>query len=95
MAEVWVGDGGGREFERVLNALRARLTDGTYEIGERLPTQRELADHFSVSRDTVQRVLKALAGEEWIESRQGSGTRVIKTQRIQSPTAKAASRAVL
>jgi DNA-binding transcriptional regulator YhcF (GntR family) len=90
VAEGWVGDGGGREFERVQNALRARLTDGTYEIGDRLPTQRDLAEHFSVSRDTVQRVLKALAGEGWIESRQGSGTRVIKTQLIQSPTAEAA-----
>ncbi|MFG2023509.1 winged helix-turn-helix domain-containing protein [Streptomyces sp. NPDC048825] len=90
MTEGWVGDGGGREFERVLDALRTRLTDGTYEVGNRLPPQRELAEHFSVSRDTVQRVLKALAGEGWIESRQGSGTRVIKTQRIQSPTADAA-----
>ncbi|MFE9649493.1 winged helix-turn-helix domain-containing protein [Streptomyces sp. NPDC006365] len=90
MAEGWVGEGGGREFERVLDALRTRLTDGTYEVGNRLPPQRELAEHFSVSRDTVQRVLKALAGEGWIESRQGSGTWVIKTQRIQSPTADAA-----
>ncbi|NGO43338.1 winged helix-turn-helix transcriptional regulator [Streptomyces sp. YC419] len=86
----WVGDSGGRGFELVLNALRARLTNGTYEIGDRLPTQRDLANHFSVSRDTVQRVLKALAGEGWIESRQGSGTRVIMTQLIQFPTTKAA-----
>ena len=90
MAEGWVGDGGGREFERVLDALRTGLSDGTYEVGDRLPPQRELADHFNVSRDTVQRVLKALAGEGWIESRQGSGTRVIMIQRIQAPTAKTA-----
>ncbi|WP_461058639.1 winged helix-turn-helix domain-containing protein [Streptomyces pseudoechinosporeus] len=74
----------------MLDALRTRLTDGTYEVGNRLPPQRELAENFSVSRDTVQRVLKALAGEGWIESRQGSGTRVIKTQRIQTTTADAA-----
>ncbi|GGK74377.1 hypothetical protein GCM10010094_39210 [Streptomyces flaveus] len=74
----------------MLDALRTSLTDGTYQVGNRLLPQRELAEHFNVSRDTVQRVLKALAGEKWIESRQGSGTWVIKTQRIQSPTADAA-----
>ncbi|GGK74400.1 winged helix-turn-helix domain-containing protein [Streptomyces flaveus] len=74
----------------MLDALRTRLTDGTYRVGNRLPLQRELAEHFSVSRDTVQRVLKALVSEGWIESRQGSGSRVIKTQRIQSTTARSA-----
>ncbi|GAA2637408.1 hypothetical protein GCM10010307_34950 [Streptomyces vastus] len=74
----------------MLNALRTRLTDGTYEVGNRLPPQRELAQEFDVSRDTVQRVLRALHDEGWIESRQGSGTRVIMTQRIQTSTAEAA-----
>ncbi|MER5222310.1 GntR family transcriptional regulator [Streptomyces flaveus] len=90
MGGDWVGDGGGREFERVLETLRTRLTDGTYQVGNLLPPQRELAEHFNVSRDTVQQVLRALAGEGWVESRQGSGTWVIKTPRIQSPTAEAA-----
>ncbi|MFC4466242.1 winged helix-turn-helix domain-containing protein [Streptomyces xiangluensis] len=90
MDGIRTSEGGGREFERVLDVLRTRLTDGTYQVGNRLPPQRELAEHFTVSRDTVQRVLKALAEEGWVESRQGSGTRVIKTQRIQSPTAEAA-----
>lgn len=90
MGGDWTGDRGGREFERVQEALRTRLTDGTYRVDSRLPAQRELAEHFNVSRDTVQRVLKALADEGWIESRQGSGTWVIKTQLIQTSTADAA-----
>ncbi|MFE2985273.1 GntR family transcriptional regulator [Streptomyces sp. NPDC059262] len=82
-------DGGGRETWRVAEELRARLADGTYPVGSLIPPQRELADRFRVSRDTVQRALKELAGEGWIESRQGSGSRVLKNQRIQSYTAKA------
>ncbi|MFD4711486.1 GntR family transcriptional regulator [Streptomyces sp. NPDC058430] len=82
-------DGGGRETWRVAEELRARLADGTYPVGSLIPPQRELADRFHVSRDTVQRALKELAGEGWIESRQGSGSRVLKNQRIQSYTAKA------
>ncbi|MBA2947275.1 winged helix-turn-helix transcriptional regulator [Streptomyces sp. PSKA28] len=81
-------DGGGREFLRVSEQLRARLSDGFYHVGGMLPTQRELAAEFGVSRDTVQRVLRELVSEGWIESRQGSGSRVLKTQRIHSSTAK-------
>ncbi|MGW4166176.1 winged helix-turn-helix domain-containing protein [Streptomyces chartreusis] len=83
------GDGGGREFQRVADELRARMTDGSYRLGSFLPSQRDLAEEFEVSRDTVQRALRELVDEGWIESRQGSGSRVVKTQRIQSATPKA------
>lgn len=73
------GDGGGTEFERVLAALRTRIADGRYPLGAQLPPQRELAEEFDVSRDTVQRVMRELNSEGWIKSRQGSGSRVVKT----------------
>ncbi|MGW2558466.1 winged helix-turn-helix domain-containing protein [Streptomyces sp. NPDC001514] len=78
-------DDGGREFRRVAGALRTAMTDGTYAKGVRLPAQRDLATQFGVSRDTIQRVLKDLADEGWIESRQGSGSVVRKTQQVHSP----------
>ncbi|MFD7051658.1 GntR family transcriptional regulator [Streptomyces mirabilis] len=73
------GDGGGTEFERVLETLRARIADGTYAVGSQLPPQRELAEELRVSRDTVQRVVREMNSEGWIKSRQGSGTRVVKS----------------
>ncbi|MFM9611737.1 GntR family transcriptional regulator [Streptomyces niveiscabiei] len=84
MGEQQIGDGGGREFQRVAEVLRARIDEGIYPVGGFLPSQRDLADEFGVSRDTVQRVLKELVGEGWIQSRQGSGSRVLRTQRISS-----------
>ncbi|MGN9763184.1 GntR family transcriptional regulator [Streptomyces sp. SD31] len=60
------------------------MTVGTYPVGSFLPSQRDLAQEFGVSRDTVQRALRELANEGWIESRQGSGTRVVRAQPIQS-----------
>ncbi|KUM72253.1 GntR family transcriptional regulator [Streptomyces curacoi] len=72
-----IGDGGGAEFERVMGELLNRMANGTYALKARLPAQRELAAQFGVSRDTVQRVLRQLANEGWIETRQGSGSRVI------------------
>ncbi|MBD0840395.1 GntR family transcriptional regulator [Streptomyces sp. TRM68416] len=77
-----------KEYERLAGELRNRITDGTYPMGVNLPSQRELAAEFGVSRDTVQRALRELVGEGWIESRQGSGSRVVTdTRRIQSPPA--------
>ncbi|MFI7011578.1 GntR family transcriptional regulator [Streptomyces sp. NPDC050145] len=80
---------GGREVFRVVEELRVRMAGGVYPRGSLLPSQRRLADDFSVSRDTVQRALDALKEEGWIEARQGSGTRVIREQQVQSYTAKA------
>ncbi|MFJ8633790.1 winged helix-turn-helix domain-containing protein [Streptomyces sp. NPDC093568] len=72
-------EGGGKEFERVLDALLLRMSDGTYSLGSLLPPQRELAHDLEVSRDTVQRVLRELSERGLVESRQGSGSRVIGT----------------
>ncbi len=82
-------ESGGREFQRVSDELRNRMADGTYHVRSFLPSPRDLADEFGVSRDTVQRALRELADEGWIESRQGQGSRVVKTRHIRSSTAKA------
>ncbi|MFF4401896.1 winged helix-turn-helix domain-containing protein [Streptomyces sp. NPDC001480] len=60
------------------SVLREQLANGTYRVGQRLPTQLHLAADFGVSRDTIQRVLRKLSDEGWVESRQGSGMRVLK-----------------
>jgi DNA-binding transcriptional regulator YhcF (GntR family) len=77
---------GGAAYQRVRDGLLKRLDEGTYPLNSLLPAQRELAKEFGVSRDTLQRVLGELAGEGWVVSRQGSGTRVIRGQSaISSP----------
>ncbi|MEU6776364.1 winged helix-turn-helix domain-containing protein [Streptomyces sp. NPDC046759] len=80
---------GGHEFLRVAAELRARMADGFYPVDTRLPSQTELAKEFGTSRDTVQRALRLLRGEGWIESRQGKGSRVVRNQRVQSTTPRA------
>ncbi|MFF9780573.1 winged helix-turn-helix domain-containing protein [Streptomyces sp. NPDC013978] len=68
----------GGAVERVLTELRRRIVAQEYSVGSALPSQRELATSFGVSRDTVQRALRELGEDGWIRSRQGSGSRVIK-----------------
>lgn len=67
---------GGTAQQRVVNALLEQLVSGSLRVGDTLPPQRQLAADFGVSRDTVQRALRELLAEGYIESRQGSGTRV-------------------
>ncbi|GAA3102420.1 winged helix-turn-helix domain-containing protein [Streptomyces rectiviolaceus] len=75
---------GAKEFQRVLDQLRERLSNGTYGVGTRLAPQRGLAEEFGVSRDTIQRVLRVLTREGWIQTRQGSGAHVVKVPRVHS-----------
>ncbi|MEU9189649.1 GntR family transcriptional regulator, partial [Streptomyces sp. NPDC048484] len=71
---------GGRESTqaRVERVLREQLENGTYSLGALLPPQRTLAELFGVSRHTVQRAVDQLIEDGLIETRQGSGTRVIR-----------------
>jgi DNA-binding transcriptional regulator YhcF (GntR family) len=80
---------GGPEVFRVVEELRQRMAGGVYPRGSLLPSQRSLAEEFGVARDTVQRALRQLKDEAWLEARQGSGTRVVREQRVQSYTARA------
>ncbi|MDX3133422.1 GntR family transcriptional regulator [Streptomyces europaeiscabiei] len=84
MGDARIGEGGGSKFERVLETLRTRIAEGRYPVGVSLPPQRQLVEELHVSRDTVQRVLARLSDEGWVESRQGSGTRVLGAQRVRS-----------
>ncbi|WP_327662257.1 MULTISPECIES: winged helix-turn-helix domain-containing protein [unclassified Streptomyces] len=90
MASSSGGASGGKEVFRVVEELRSRMAGGVYPLGSLLPAQRGLAEEFDVSRDTVQRALKQLRAEGWIDPKQGSGTRVIRAQAVQSYTARAA-----
>lgn len=60
------------------DALRHELTDGitagSVRPGEKMPTERSLAERFGVSRNTVRRVLDGLESEGWIERHVGRGT---------------------
>ncbi len=69
-------DGEGPAYRRLAGALIAAIRRGETGPGQRLPAERVLARLLSVSRTTVVAAYEILRQEEWVESRQGSGTRV-------------------
>ncbi len=56
--------------------LLAQIHDGDFAAGDKLPTEMELVDQYSVSRITVRRTLGELAVDGYLERRPGSGTTI-------------------
>jgi len=64
-------------FERVAEQIEKRILDGELRSGDRLPTERDLAEQFHVSRTAVREAMKILAQKGLVDMRPGRGTIVI------------------
>lgn len=62
-----------RLYEHVLEQIRHGIAEGRLRPGDRLPTERELADRFAISRGTLREAFRVLEQEGLIETRHGSG----------------------
>lgn len=60
--------------QQIAAALRAEIKTGKFAPGEKLPSQHELVERFSVARETIKAALRKLQEERLIVTRQGSGT---------------------
>ncbi len=60
-------------YRQVADAILARIRSGEYEPGARLPSERDLATAFKVSRPTIREAMIALEILGWVDSRHGSG----------------------
>lgn len=66
-----------RLYQQVADELRSRIQSGRYEVGQRMPAERLLADEFKVSRPTIREAIIALEITGFVEVRVGSGVHVI------------------
>ena len=60
--------------DQALEQLRTRINNGTWAVGQRLPTEPELAAQLNISRNTVREAMRVLAFAGLIEIRQGDGS---------------------
>jgi DNA-binding FadR family transcriptional regulator len=61
----------GNAFEETVERLLQAIRLGVVGAGERLPSERELADRLGVSRVTLREAIRALADAGYVESRRG------------------------
>lgn len=60
----------------VIDYILKQIANKTYDLGDRLPTERELSAKLEVSRTTVREAIKVMNYMGFIESTQGSGNYV-------------------
>ncbi|TWB11569.1 GntR family transcriptional regulator [Nitrospirillum amazonense] len=64
---------GQRLYRQVADAIAADIRRGVYAAGQRLPSERDLAETFDVSRPTVREAMITLEILGLVEARHGSG----------------------
>lgn len=57
---------------QIADAIRTAIVDGRLLVGDRLPSEAELADQHGVSRATVREALKRLAAQSLIRTERGA-----------------------
>jgi len=65
---------------QVARMISDEILAGRFQVGDRLPTERELAETFGVSRNVVREAIARLRFEGAVEPRQGSGVFVLGNQ---------------
>ncbi|MFF3201373.1 FadR/GntR family transcriptional regulator [Streptomyces sp. NPDC002962] len=63
----------GTVTQRAIERIKAMITDGSLEPGQRLPTERELAVELGISRSSMREAIRALTVLGVLEPRHGSG----------------------
>ena len=58
---------------QIAKTLREAIVNGAWAPGARLPTERELAEHFDVSRPVIREAMTVLKHDGLVTSRQGAG----------------------
>jgi GntR family transcriptional regulator len=61
----------------IVNAIQARIENGTYPPGAKVPSEADLVREFDVSRSTVVRALELLRQQGWLEGQKGVGRVVL------------------
>ena len=62
-----------RLYFRIAEQLLNDIEDGEFSVGDRLPSERELADQYNVSRPTIREAIIALEVQGFVKVKTGSG----------------------
>jgi len=63
-----------RLYEQIIKQIQDQILQGSLRPGDQLPSERELADRFGVSRTAVREAVKALQEKGLVEIQVGKGT---------------------
>lgn len=64
-------------FQQIADDFKKQINDGQLTDGHRLPSERELAESYRVSRMTVRHAIEKLVEDGFVQKRAGAGTFVV------------------
>ena len=67
-------------YIQIHDQIKSEIDQKIWKIGERLPSERDLAEQFQVSRMTLRQAITLLVEEGVLERRVGSGTFITSTR---------------
>ncbi len=62
-----------REYQKVIDYVSQMIADGQLKIGDRLPTERQIAETLSIGRNSTREALRMLEHIGMISCKRGSG----------------------
>ncbi len=63
-----------RLYQKIVDQIEGRILTGELRLGDHLPSEREMAEQFRVSRTAVREAVRALAEKGLVQVRPGRGT---------------------
>lgn len=69
-------------YRQIIDQIRFGIASGQLKLGEQLPTVRALAVELKVNLNTVSKAYKELEIKNILETQQGSGTFISKTEHV-------------
>ncbi len=64
-------------YQQLADRLTAAIRAGSYPVGERIPSEHELADRYGIGRPTVRQATELLVRKGMLARRRGAGTFVV------------------
>jgi DNA-binding FadR family transcriptional regulator len=71
-----------RAYELAADQIRRQIVAGVWQVGDRIPPERELADQLAISRGSTREALRLLEAMGWLEIRPGEGAIVRDRSRV-------------
>src|SRR5688500_11429223 len=73
-----------RAYEQAADQIAARIKEGVWQPGDRLPSERDLALQLGISRGSTREALRVLEAMGWLEIKPGDGTIVRDRRALQA-----------
>ena len=80
-----MADGGTHEYQKIIDYLGGKIATGELGVGEKVPSENELAEQFGVARMTANRAVRELVHRKVLVRVKGAGSYVAPRRYDQTP----------